>query len=102
MSSLKVIAASAVLVMSSSAFADIRVSSNANGAWVTVTENGQPAPNAEVTVANVPQSRGTFKTDETGRVFIPLTLHNSRSVKYKAKTESGKESSRFAFHSTNK
>ncbi|OAN11246.1 hypothetical protein A3K86_20020 [Photobacterium jeanii] len=98
----KVIAASAVLVISSSAFADIRVTDTHNGAWVTVMENGKPAANAEVTVANVPQSRGTYTTDERGRVFVPLTLENSRSIKYKAKTESGKESSRFAFHSSNK
>ncbi|AJR06353.1 hypothetical protein C9J03_13380 [Photobacterium gaetbulicola] len=102
MSSLKVLTATAVIVMSSSAFADIRVADTHNGAWVTVTENGQPAANATVSVANVPQQRQSYKTDENGRVFIPLTLENSRSIKYKATTEGGKQSSRFAFHSTNK
>ncbi|KLV04578.1 MULTISPECIES: hypothetical protein [Photobacterium] len=101
MSSLKVITASAVLIMSSSAMADIRVADTQNGAWVTVTENGQPAANASVSVANVPQQRKMYKTDENGRVFIPLSLQSSRSVKYKATTEDGKQSSRFAFHSTN-
>ncbi|MEZ8093833.1 DUF4198 domain-containing protein [Photobacterium swingsii] len=102
MSSLKVITATAVLLMSSSAFADIRVADTHNGAWVTITENGQPAANAKVSVANVPQQKESYTTDERGRVFIPLTLESSRSIKYHATTESGKKSSRFAFHSTNK
>ena len=102
MSSLKVLTVTAVIAMSTSAFADIRVADTHNGAWVTVTENGQPAANASVSVANVPQQKKSYTTDEKGRVFIPLTLENSRSIKYKAKTESGRESSRFAFHSTNK
>ena len=102
MLNLKVLTTAAVILMSSSAFADIRVADTHNGAWVTVTDNGQPAANATVSVANVPQQRGTYKTDENGRVFIPLTLENSRSIKYKATTEDGKKSSRFAFHSTNK
>ncbi|KXI21687.1 transthyretin-like family protein [Photobacterium sanguinicancri] len=102
MSSLRVMTATAVLLMSSSAFADIRVADTHNGAWVTITENGQPAANAKVSVANVPQQRESYTTDERGRVFIPLTLESSRSIKYKATTESGKKSSRFAFHSTNK
>ena len=102
MSSLKVLTASAVILMSTSAIADIRVADTQNGAWVTVTENGQPAANAQVSIANVPQQRQTYTTDDKGRVFIPLTLENSRSIKYKAKTESGRESSRYAFHSTNK
>ncbi|MGF1727132.1 hypothetical protein [Photobacterium nomapromontoriensis] len=102
MSSFKVLTTAAVILMSSSAIADIRVADTHNGAWVTVTENGQPAANASVSVANLPQQRKSYKTDEHGRVFIPLTLQNSRSIKYKATTESGKRSSRFAFHSTNK
>ena len=65
--SLKVLTATAVIVMSSSAFADIRVADTHNGAWVTVTENGQPAANATVSVANVPQQRQSYKTDANGR-----------------------------------
>ncbi|MGF1687220.1 DUF4198 domain-containing protein [Photobacterium japonica] len=102
MLNLKVLTTAAVILMSSSAFADIRVADTHNGAWVTVTNNGQPAANASVSVANVPQQRQTYQTDENGRVFIPLTLENSRSIKYKATTKDGKTSSRFAFHSTNK
>ncbi|EAS44310.1 hypothetical protein C9J48_05410 [Photobacterium profundum] len=102
MSSLKVITATAVILMSTSVLADIRVADTHNGAWITVTENGAPAANASVSVANVPQQKQSYQTDENGRVFIPLTLENSRSVKYKATTETGKKSSRFAFHSTNK
>ena len=102
MLNLKVLTTAAVILMSSSAFADIRVADTHNGAWVTVTNNGQPAANASVSVANVPQQRKTYKTDENGRVFIPLTLENSRSIKYRATTKDGKTSSRFAFHSTNK
>lgn len=102
MSSLKVMTATAAILLSTSALADIRVADTHNGAWVTVTENGQPAANASVSVANVPQQRKTYQTDEKGRVFIPLTIEQSRSIKYKAKTESGRESSRYAFHSTNR
>ncbi|QUJ69289.1 hypothetical protein KDD30_21195 (plasmid) [Photobacterium sp. GJ3] len=102
MTSFKVLTATAVLLMSTSALADIRVTDTNNGAWVTVTENGQPAANASVSVANVPQQRKTFTTDERGRVFIPLQLNASRSVKFEATTENGQKSSRYAFTGQNK
>lgn len=88
MLNLKVLTTTAVILMSSSAFADIRVADTHNGAWVTVTDNGQPAANATVSVANVPQQRGTYKTDENGRVFIPLTLetHVQSNTKPRPKT----------------
>lgn len=98
MSSFKVLTATAIILMSSSVFADMRVVDTHDGAWVTITENGKPAVNASVSIANVPQQGQSYQTDESGRVFVPLTLEKSRTVQYKATTESGRESSRFAFH----
>ncbi|MGF1734880.1 hypothetical protein [Photobacterium satsumensis] len=82
--------------------AQIRVTDTHNGAWVSVYENNEPVPNASVTIANVPQVKKNYMTDSKGKVFIPLTLESSRSVKYKATTENGSTYSRYAFHSTNK
>lgn len=90
--------ASLMMGFSAMSYADIQVTDTQNGAWVTVTDGGQPSVNAVVSVVNQPQASNTFRTDESGRVFIPLSLNHSRSVKYKAVTESGGEYSRFAFH----
>lgn len=97
------IALSSVLIaFSSMSFADISISDTQNGAWVKVTDNGQPSANAVVSVENQPQVKGTYQTDDSGRVFIPLSLNSSRSVKYKAVTEDGSEFNRFAFHGVQK
>lgn len=90
------------VVFSTVTLADMKVVDTANGAWVTVSEQGAPVANAEVTVKNVPQSKGTYMTNENGRVFVPLSLNSSRSVKYNAVTENGTEYNRYAFHSDSK
>lgn len=97
-----IILAAMAIAFSSASLADLRVSSMSNGAWVKVTENGQPAANATVSLVNVPQVRQTFQTSENGRVFLPISLNNSRSIKFKAVTEDGNVYSRFAFHSDKK
>lgn len=91
--------AAMAMTFSSVSLADLRVSSMSHGAWVTVTEQGHPAANATVSLVNVPQVRQTFQTDENGRVFLPISINNSRSIKFKAVTEEGNVYSRFAFHS---
>ncbi|MCG7587071.1 hypothetical protein [Photobacterium sp. OFAV2-7] len=97
------IALSSVLIaFSSMSFADISISDTQNGAWVKVTDNGQPSANAVVSVENQSQVKGTYQTDDSGRVFIPLSLNSSKSVKYKAVTEDGNEFNRFAFHGVQK
>lgn len=94
--------ATMVIAFSSTSFADIRVTDSPNGAWVKVTDNGQPVANATVSLENYPQVRQTFKTGESGRVFIPISVTNSRSIKFRAVTEEGMVYSRYAFHSDKK
>ncbi|UXI02450.1 hypothetical protein [Photobacterium sp. TY1-4] len=94
--------ASLLMGFSALSYADIQVTDTQNGAWVTVTDGGQPSANAVVSVVNQPQAQNSFRTDDSGRVFIPLSLNHSRSVKYSAVTESGNEYSRFAFHGVRK
>ncbi|MDX1301530.1 hypothetical protein [Photobacterium sp.] len=103
MTTTKTIIASGLLLLSGTTLADIRVADTHNGAWVSVSHDGSPIQGAEVTVKNVPQQKATYITDENGRVFIPLTLENSRSIKYQVtKPDATTSESRFAFHSTNK
>lgn len=102
MKKVNIVLATMAIAFSSTSFADLRVTNSQNGAWVKVTENGQPAVNATVSIENFPQVSKTFQTDEDGRVFIPLSLNNSRSLKYKAVTEEGNVHSRFAFHTDKK
>ncbi|MGF1727135.1 hypothetical protein [Photobacterium nomapromontoriensis] len=99
---LQLLTAASTILVSSYALANIHVADTHNGAWVTVTNNGQPAANSSVSITNVPQHREMYKTDKNGRVFIPITLENSQSIKYKATNEYGEESSRFYFHSINR
>ncbi|MDO6496777.1 hypothetical protein [Photobacterium sanguinicancri] len=93
-----IVLASMLIAFSSMSFAGLKVVDSQNGAWVTVTDNGKPVADAVVSATNVPQSKSEFKTNEKGRVFIPLTMNHSKSVKFKAVTPEGKEMSRFAFH----
>jgi len=96
----KIIALSSVLLtISSVSFAGIRVADSHGGAWVTVTDDGQPAANAEITIENQPQIQATFKTNENGRVFVPISTNHSTSVKYKAKTSDGNSFETVVFHS---
>lgn len=94
--------AAVLLSVSSLSYADIQVTDSENGAWIKVTENGKPAVNSVISVENQPQSLSSFNTDETGRVFIPLAMNHSSSVKFKAVTTDGNEYTRTAFHSVNK
>ncbi|OLQ72899.1 hypothetical protein BIT28_06865 [Photobacterium proteolyticum] len=95
----KILTLSTVLaVFSSFSFADISIADSNSGAWVTVSDSGKPSVNATVTVENQPQIKEIFKTNENGRVFVPLSINHSTSIKYKAVTEDGKTFSRFAFH----
>lgn len=94
-----VVLSTLLIAFSSVSFAGISVTDSNNGAWLTVTDKGQPAVNAMVSVENLPQIQSTFQTDSHGRVFVPLSLNRSTSVKYKAVTEDGQAFSRFAFHS---
>ena len=97
------IIATTIVLLSGAALADIRVADTHNGAWVTVTHDGSPIERAQVSVKNVPQQKKTYITNERGRVFVPLTLENSRSIKYIVKKPNSKSyESRFAFHATNK
>lgn len=98
MKRVSIVLATMAIAFSSASFADIQVTSTQNGAWVKVTDNGQPAANAMVTIENLPQVRKSFQTDENGRVYIPLSLNKSSSLKFKAVTEEGNVHSRFAFH----
>lgn len=98
MKKVNIVLTSLMLAFSSTSFADIRVTNTQNGAWVKVTDSGQPAANATVSLVNLPQVRQTYQTDENGRVFVPISLNNSRSIKFKAVTEEGNTYSRFAFH----
>ncbi|MEJ2763818.1 hypothetical protein VV869_07530 [Photobacterium sp. MCCC 1A19761] len=98
----QLVLAAAAVAMSTSAFADIKISDRENGAWVTVTHQGAPAANATVSVVNLPQVRQKYQTDENGRVFLPISVTNSRSVKYRAVTQEGNVYSKFAFHSDKK
>ncbi|MGF1701150.1 hypothetical protein L4D09_12705 [Photobacterium makurazakiensis] len=82
--------------------AQIRVADTHNGVWVSVYENNEPVSNVSVTIANVPQVKESYITNSKGKVFIPMTLESSRSLKYKATTANGNTYSRYAFHSTNK
>ncbi|MCW8327657.1 hypothetical protein MD588_02460 [Photobacterium sp. SDRW27] len=102
MKKLHFVLATAVLTFSATSSADIRVTDTQNGAWVKVTDNGQPAVNATVSLENYPQVGQTFQTGENGRVFIPISVNNSRSIKFKAVTQEGIVYSRFAFHSDSK
>lgn len=102
MSVIKVLTASAVILLSFSALADVRIVDTHNGAWVMVRDNGQPVSNANVNLVNVPQQHGSYKTDDNGQVFIPITLENSRSVKYQVTTKEGANQYRYAFHSSSK
>jgi hypothetical protein len=103
MTIIKTIFASSLLLLSGMALADIRVADTHNGAWISVSHGGNPIEGAQVTVKNVPQQKATYITNKHGRVFVPLTLENSRSIKYQVtKPGATKPESRFAFHSTNK
>lgn len=102
MKKVNIVLSSIMIAFSSMSFADISITDTQNGAWVTVTDGGQPSANATVSIENQPQVRSTFQTDDSGRVFVPLSLNHSRSVKYKAVTEDGNEYSRFAFHGVQK
>lgn len=103
MNIMKTVLVSTLILLSGNVLADIRVADTHNGAWVTVTHNGSPVEGAQVSVKNVPQQKKTYLTNESGRVFIPLTLENSRSIKYKVtKPNAEKSESRFVFHATNK
>ncbi|MGF1885932.1 hypothetical protein L4D13_07290 [Photobacterium profundum] len=93
-----IVIATMLIAFSSMSFAGLKVVDSPNGAWVTVTDNGKPVENAAVSAVNVPQSKAEFKTNDKGCVFVPLAINQSRSVKYKAVTQEGKEFSRFAFH----
>jgi len=97
-----IVLSSVMIAFSSMSFADISISDTQNGAWVKVTDNGQPSANAVVSIENQPQVRSTYQTDDSGRVFIPLSLNSSRSIKYKAVTEDGNEFNRYAFHGVQK
>lgn len=102
MEKVNVVLSSIMIAFSSISLADISVSDTQSGAWVTVTENGQPAANATVSLKNLPHNRNTFQTNEKGRVFVPLSLNHSRSIKYVAVTEDGNKYSRYAFHGEHK
>ncbi|UTV28817.1 DUF4198 domain-containing protein [Photobacterium atrarenae] len=102
MNKVQLVLAAATVTMSSAAFADIKISDRENGAWVTVTHEGAPAANATVSIVNLPQVRQKYKTDENGRVFLPISVTNSRSVKFRAVTQEGNVYSKFAFHADKK
>ncbi|OAN17858.1 hypothetical protein A3K86_02775 [Photobacterium jeanii] len=93
-----IVLTSMLIAFSSMSFAGMKVVDSQNGAWVTVTDNGKPVADAVVKATNVAQSQAEYKTNEKGRVFIPLTMNASKAVKYKAVTPEGKEFGRFAFH----
>ncbi|WP_413113331.1 hypothetical protein [Thaumasiovibrio sp. DFM-14] len=101
MLTVKTITAAALIILSGSALADIRVIDTENGAWITVKDSaGNPESGATVRITNVPQERETYMTDENGRVYVPISLERSRSIKYEATTDDGKKQSRYAFHHT--
>ncbi|WEM44310.1 hypothetical protein PTW35_23800 (plasmid) [Photobacterium sp. DA100] len=103
MATIKTVIASGLLLLSGTALADIKIADTHSGAWISVSHDGSPIKGAEVTVKNVPQQKSTFSTNENGRVFIPLTLENSRSIKYEViKPGTNTTETRIAFHSSNK
>lgn len=91
-----------LLPFSLTSFANVSVTDSKNGAWVKVTENGLPSTGAVIHVENIPQITKSFTTDDNGRVFIPISLNHSTSIKYKAITSNGKVFSDTEFHSAGK
>ena len=99
---LKSIALSTILVASMSASAvELNITDSGSGIHVKATEQSAPAAGLKVNLTNVPQLNGTtFTTDERGRVFIPLSLNASRSVKVVASDDMDMSvASRTVFHS---
>nr|WP_086940842.1 carboxypeptidase regulatory-like domain-containing protein [Thaumasiovibrio occultus] len=97
----KTITLSAMILASTAAFADIRVTDDHTGLWVKVEDSaGQPDAGAKVMITNLPQNRTVYTTNDSGRVFIPISLPSSRSVKLEAVTSDGEELSRYALFST--
>ncbi|WP_087017939.1 hypothetical protein [Thaumasiovibrio subtropicus] len=89
----------ALIFASSSALADIKIIDTENGAWVTVRDmNGMPQAGAMVKFTNVPQDREVYTTNENGRVFIPITLERSRSIRIEAVSGNGLTKEELAFH----
>ncbi|MDD1830223.1 hypothetical protein LRP52_49805 [Photobacterium sp. ZSDE20] len=99
---LKSIALSTLLIASASASAvELQLRDTQNGIYVKATEQSEPASGLTVNVANVPQlNDASFTTDERGRVFIPLTLNSSRSVKVEASDMGQSVASTTIFHSS--
>ena len=84
---IKTIALSTLLLASLSAMAGVQLKliDSANGVYVKATELSRPVSGLDIKVENVPQLNGvSFSTDKRGRVFIPLSLNASRSVKVEA------------------
>ncbi|MGF1687092.1 hypothetical protein L4C36_10395 [Photobacterium japonica] len=83
---LKVIALSTLLITSMSASAAVlKLTDTNSGIYVQANEQSQPVSGLTVKVTNVPQlNDASFTTDEHGRVFIPLSLNASRSVRVEA------------------
>ncbi|PSW13184.1 hypothetical protein C9J01_10020 [Photobacterium rosenbergii] len=99
---LKSIALSTLLVASMSASAvDLNITDSGSGLHIKATDQSAPAAGLKVNVTNVPQLNGSsFTTDENGRVFIPLSLNASRSVKVVATDDMDMSvASRTVFHS---
>lgn len=95
----KQIAIAALMVSASSVtLADIRVIDTQAGSWVRVTEQGQPAANARVSVNNKSNRGRVFITNERGEVFIPLYTRHSQVLHYSVLTENGNEYSETALH----
>ena len=90
--------AALILSASSMAWADIRIIDTEGGSWVKVTENGQPAVDARVSVSD-PANRGkVYKTNEYGEVFIPLRTHHSEVLTYSVLTTDWNEYSKVNLH----
>ncbi|MGF1698821.1 carboxypeptidase-like regulatory domain-containing protein [Photobacterium makurazakiensis] len=81
-----------MMAISTMATANMRIVDTPAGSWVSIEENGEPVSNASVQVSNVPSiANTTFKTNEYGEVYIPISLRFSRSVTFTAITPSGNE-----------
>lgn len=80
---IKPIVISALLATSMSTSAiELELTDSNNGIYAKTTEGSKPVSGAIVNVSNVPQLNDKlFTTDERGRVFIPLSLNASRSVR---------------------
>ncbi len=97
----KTVTLSALILMSGSALADIRVVDTESGAWVTVRDNnGNPEAGAMVKMTNVPQDKEVYTTNANGRVFIPITLERSRSIRLEAQSQDGMKSDVAFLHSS--